>query len=220
MHRSIHYRWVAVLLTAMALGLSACSGSGTDFFGIMPSDDFSAVKAKFEAQGYVPEGRDERPYIFTPDDFEGYYTFTNQAPLLAELKSVFKGLQGQFPSYSTQESIFLDSYLLRRGLDDAEAGFTCSAFDGKLLYAYCFIPDIGPVLDHYRRHHDVKGPFLVNEDQGGYSFWYLEDGGEAMIVDTGNDPAADPYGGVVVFYADNVKAFYSQMQAHLRSKKD
>lgn len=218
MHRNLKLRIAMILLAALVLGLPACSDSGTDFFDIVSGDDFQTVKAKFEAQGYVPEGRDERPYIFTPDDFDGYYTFTSDAPLLAELKGLFHQLQAVSPMYSMKESIYLDTYLLRRGQDDAEAGFTCSAFDGKLLYAYCFIPDIGPVLDHYRTKHDVKGPFVVNEDQAGYSFWYMEDGGEAMIIDTGNNPGNDPYGGVIVFYADNIKAFYAQMRAQFPSE--
>lgn len=206
------------LLLVMTCLVAGCPGQGTDFFDIVSSDGFSGALAKFQAQGYEPEGRDERPYIFTPDDFEGYYTFTDQAPLLSGLKSTYQELRAASPMYTMRESVFLDTYLLRRSLDDAEAGFSCSAFDGSLLYAYCFIPDILPVLDHYRANHEVKGPFLVNEDNGGYSFWYLEAGDEAMIIDTGNDPAADPYGGIIVFYADNIRTFYAHMRAQVEGR--
>lgn len=204
----------ASLLLALAV-CSGCSGSGTKFFSLSEGDDFLAITAKLEAQGFRVESRDERPYIFTIDDFKSYYTFTSHAPQLDQLKAVFTALVTADPNYPTLESVYLDTYLLRRGVDDAEAGFSLSAFDGSLLYAYCFVGNIVPVLEHYRARLDVQGPFLSSEDQGDFSFWCAEQGSEVMIIDTGNDPANDPYGGVLVFYTDNIKAFYAHMRAEL-----
>lgn len=178
----------------VCLPLMGC-GESFELFDITGGDDFLEIKAKLEAEGFRVEGRDEKPYIFAGDDFLQYYTFTGQAPELDALKTQFLALLAEDPHYSMSESLFLDSYFLRRGKDAAEAGFCFSAFDSTLLYSYCFLSDVVEVLDFYRAKHHVYGPFMTDEDQGSFSFWYFENVDEAMVIDTSNDPASDTHGG-------------------------
>ncbi len=204
------------LVFVLCLLLAGCAGESHEFFGILDTDDFPAVKAKLVAQGFKMDARDELSYIFSTDDFQTYDTFMGQALLLQELGQRFLGLQAADPGYAKRESMFLNTYVLRREKDDAEAGCCFSAFDDSLLYAYCLVSDILPMLDGFRARYDVRGPFFTDIGQGGVSFWYSEFGSEVLIVDTGNDPASDPFGGAIVFYANNIEAFYARMEAEIK----
>ncbi len=203
------------LVFVLCLLVVGCAGESFEFFGVSDTDDFPAVKATFVAQGFRMEARDGLSYIFSDDDFQTYDTFMDHAPLLQELRQRFFSLQTVDPEYAQREAMFLNTYVLRREKDDAEAGCCFSAFDHSLLYAYCLVSDILPLLDGLRAQYDVSGPFFTNLDQGGVSFWYSERGLEILIIDTGNDPASDPFGGAIVFYANNIKAFYAHMKAEI-----
>ncbi|MBU1249034.1 MAG: hypothetical protein KKB70_10080 [Proteobacteria bacterium] len=205
-----------------ALAVVACfllvgySGDSLGFYQISGGESFSEIKGKLKAQGFAMDGRDAEPFIFLDEDFNEYYTFASQTPLLNTLKKAFFDLRIEEPLYSSRESLYLNTYLMRRSMDDAEAGFCLSAFDGSLLYVYCFVDDILPLLDDYRARFEVRGPFTVEGEQGAYTLWYFEEGGEALIFDTGNNPANDASGGVTVFYAENIQAFYARMRADLK----
>lgn len=177
---------------------------------------FAEAEGRLADLGFVLDGRDQRAYVLSGEDFQAWRPLLPDAPLLRELAADLGRLAGALPEHEAREALYLDTYLFRRPADGAEAALLFSAYDNALLELYCYLPDMTPALDAVRARGPVVGPVVSGQGEGAFALWYGEDEARAVVLDAGIDPARDPSGGAMVLFPENIEHFYARLRGRGR----